>query len=310
MFLKTPPIGAAILVLTSIIAFIEQSFVITKFVPIVNVEAVACKSCPKYTTLSCPKLDDMGKRFNPTQLAVFCTASWTNDKELSDVLTKIDMASPIDGKAFIAKFATDAAFRTAILADVRLVDVWRVTSKLDLASLQNLKNKFIDIGYDNFNNIDLVKYESGTILSNKIYGDIGVNVEQIQKGSPDELPFLEQICIQYSTKAFTPKNTKLQAIDGVLSGNGSFIQLKTTNYKNRASRMNSAYAQAQGIGVKGIELYMELKDMTSTQCAAQWVIYAKDPVRCQMKNDGVFSKIIHKGTDNIWIESDLNLLPK
>ncbi|MEY4937654.1 MAG: hypothetical protein RIS64_4013 [Bacteroidota bacterium] len=243
----------------------------------------------------------------------FCAASWADDKTLFNVLTKIDIASLTDAKAFVAKFATDAHFRTAILADVRLVDVWRVTYKLDLVFLQNLKNKFIDIGYTNFDQIQPLKYDSGAIFYDKIYCET-TTVEPIMLGSPKELPFLKEICIQYNTKAFSPKSIVLASIDGVLETSGRFIQLKTTNYKNRTALMNAAYDKAKASSIKELELYVELMDMTSDQCVQQWnrvaSLAASPSSAVNLKNDGTLSKIINKGTDGIWVELDLNLLPK
>ncbi len=122
-----------------------------------------------------------------------------------------------------------------------------------------------------------------------------------------ELRFLEEICTQYSTKAYTPPVSINQpAVDGILQINSEFIQLKSTGYSQWVPNVNSAYKSAVNNGYKNVELYVELKDMSVSQITTRWQVSINQN-SFKIKNDGTISKFTAKATDG-WVDLDLTLL--
>ncbi|AFK03008.1 hypothetical protein Emtol_1866 [Emticicia oligotrophica DSM 17448] len=200
-----------------------------------------------------------------------------------------------------------STLKQALEGDLDLLYLWQTSKQTTLANLTLLKNQLQKIGYSDFKTIDFLKNADGTYYSNKlIYADPATTVEKINIGSPNELAFLEDICNKYGTKAYTPVSTKQAAVDGILVIDSKFIQLKTTNSGKWITRINDAYASVNNVGLKNVNLFVEINDMTVAQITYEWQRKTYQPF-AKLKNDGTISKLTLKATDG-WVDLDLTLL--
>ncbi|WP_435356915.1 hypothetical protein [Emticicia sp. SJ17W-69] len=202
-----------------------------------------------------------------------------------------------------------STLKQALEGDLDLLYLWQTSKQTTLANLTILKNQLQKIGYSDFKTIDFLKNADGIYYGSKlIYADPSVTAEDIIKGSPNELAFLEEICNRNNTKAYTPVSTKQAAIDGVLAFNNEFVQLKTNSYGNMIGYINDAYTSANNANIKGVHLYMEITDVNSSvsSVVSKWRTSAPSS-NVKIINNGTISTITVK-TNTGWVDLDLTLI--